>query len=140
MGSDIVLATSNDGATWTSPRRLPGLGFDRFVPALAADPSRPGRLGLVYYWRASGTCSGATCRIGAAYTRSDDGGATWRTSQRLNTRLLQSTWLATTDGGAFLGDYIGAAFAAGAFVPVFALAQPPTRGTKHEAMYSARLP
>ena len=139
LGSDIVLVTSTDGVTWTSPRRVPGLGLDRFVPALAADPSRPGRLGLVYYWRASGTCGTAAC-VGAAYTRSDDGGTTWRASQRLNTRLLQSTWLAATIEGAFVGDYIGATFARSAFVPVFALAQPPTRGTKREAMFSARLP
>jgi hypothetical protein len=31
-------------------------------------------------------------------------------------------------------------FSDGAFVPIFALAQPPTRGLKHEAMFSARLP
>ena len=140
LGSDIVLASSTDGLAWTGPTRIPGVGVDRFIPALAADPSQPGRLGLVYYWQPNRSCSSSTCRMAVSYTRSDDGGATWRASQRLNSRLLPYRWLAVTTGGAFVGDYVGAAFAGGAFVPVFALAQPNTGSVRHEAMYSARLP
>jgi hypothetical protein len=139
-GTDVVLTTSDDALTWTAPRTVRGIGSDRFIPAIAADPSMAGRLGLLFYYLASSGCVAADCRIGSAFTRSSDGGATWSAPQRLATRLMPYSWLADTQGGAFFGDYVGAAFAEAAFVPVFTLAQPPTRGTKHEAMFSARLP
>ena len=139
-GTDLALATSGDGLTWTAPRPIRGIGFDRFIPGLGAHPTAPGRLGLLFFFRPTVSCSPATCRIGVAYTRSDDGGATWRAPQRLDSRPMAYAWLADTTGGAFFGDYAGGVFSEDAFVPIFALAQPPTRGVKHEAMFSARLP
>jgi BNR repeat-like domain len=141
-GTDIVLSTSSDGLAWTQPRTIRGIGFDRFIPGIGADPTTPGKLGLLFFFRPTGNCSAEndTCRIGVAYTRSDDGGATWRAPQRLDARPMAYSWLADTTGGAFFGDYAGGVFSDGAFVPIFALAQPPTRGVKHEAMFSARLP
>jgi hypothetical protein len=138
-GTDIVLSTSDDGVHWTNAQRVPGTGFDRFIPGFAADPATPGRLGLLFYWRRNGACDPSKCLLGVSYERSDDGGATWSAPQRLNARLLRYGWLAETDGGAFFGDYAGGAFADGAFVPVFALAEPPTGSTKHEAMFATRL-
>jgi hypothetical protein len=135
--TDIVLTTSEDSVTWTAPGVVRGIGFDRFIPAIAADPSAPGRLGLLFYYRTS-NCAPANCRIGAAYTLSSDRGATWSAPQRLATRPMAYAWLADTQAGSFFGDYVGAAFAEGAFVPVFTLAQPPARGTRHEAMFSSR--
>jgi hypothetical protein len=141
-GTDIVLSTSSDGLAWTQPRVIRGIGFDRFIPGIGADPTTPGKLGLLFFFRPTQNCSADndTCRIGVAYTRSDDGGATWRAPQRLDARPMAYSWLADTTGGAFFGDYAGGVFSDGAFVPIFALAQPPTRGVKHEAMFSARLP
>ena len=139
-GTDIVLASSADGLAWTQPRVVRGVGFDRFIPGIGADPTTPGRLGLLFFIRPTVSCSPDTCRIGVAYTRSDDAGATWRAPQRLDSRPMAYGWLADTTGGAFFGDYAGGVFSDRAFVPIFALAQPPTRGVKHEAMFSARLP
>jgi hypothetical protein len=139
-GTDIVLSTSNDGLVWTQPRAIRGIGFDRFIPGVGADPTTPGRLGLLFFFRPTVSCSPDTCRIGVAYTRSDDGGASWLVPQRLDARPMAYGWLASTIGGAFFGDYAGGVFSNGAFVPIFPLAQPPTRGVKHEAMFSARLP
>ncbi len=138
-GTDILLTTSDDALTWSEPRTVRGIGSDRFIPAIATDPSTAGRLGLLFYYLAPSGCAPTDCRIGSAFTRSSDSGATWSAPQRLATRLMPYSWLADTQGGAFFGDYVGAAFAEDAFVPVFTLAQPPTRGTKHEAMFSARL-
>jgi hypothetical protein len=141
-GTDIALSTSTDGLAWSQSRAIRGIGFDRFIPAIGADPTTPGKLGLLFFYRPTLNCSSDndTCRIGVAYTRSDDGGATWRAPQRLDARPMAYSWLANTTGGAFLGDYAGGVFSDGAFVPIFALAQPPARGLKHEAMFSARLP
>ncbi len=136
---DILLSSSTDGLVWSTAARVTVTG-DSFVPGLAADPRAPGHLGLVTYGQPE-TCGGATtCRIGVTYTTSRDGGLTWKQPQRLDARPLGYSWLATTTSGRFLGDYVGAAFAAGRFVPVYVLAQPPTRGTFHEYMMSASLP
>ena len=59
-GDTVVLTTSTDGSTWTPRTRVPGTGFDSFVPGIAVDPNVPGR---------DQVCAGdATDRAGA-----DDG-------------------------------------------------------------------
>jgi hypothetical protein len=138
-GNTIVLSSSADGTTWSPPARVPGTGFDSLIPALAADPAVPGRLGLVTYVRTSGSCDAATCAIGVSFTRSRNGGGTWTTPRRLDTVPSRYAWLASTEGGQFLGDYIGAAFASGRFVPVFAFASPPAGARLRESMLSASI-
>jgi BNR/Asp-box repeat len=134
-GNDIVLSSSTDGVTWTMPQRIPGTGLESVVPGIAADPNAPGRLGLVTYVRTSAD------QIGVAITRSRDGGATWTKPQRLDARTPQFSWLAETDSGLFAGDYVGATFSAGRFVPVFVLAEPPPgNGRLNEFMMAASLP
>jgi hypothetical protein len=138
-GNTVVLTTSTDGTTWTTPARVPGTGFDSFVPGIAADPAVPGRLAVVTYVRTSTGCALATCAYGVAVTRSVDGGATWGTPQRLDAVAPRYSWLANA-GAQFVGDYVGAAFAAGRFVPVFALAQRPAAGGAfRESMFAASL-
>jgi hypothetical protein len=140
-GNTIVLSTSTDGSTWSTPTRVPGTGFDSFVPAIAADPATPGRLALVTYVRASAGCSASTCAVGVAMTTSRDSGATWTKPRRLDPVPARYAWLASTTQGQFLGDYVGAAFAAGRFVPVFAFASAPiARGRLREYVMAASLP
>jgi hypothetical protein len=131
---DIVVMSSTDGVAWTEPARIPVTTLDGFVPDIAADPATPGRLGLVTYVL---TAAG---RIGVLTTTSRDGGKTWTKVQRLDALSPLPTWLANTVTGRFLGDYVGATFAAGRFVPVFALAQPPVQGSLREYMMAASLP
>jgi hypothetical protein len=139
-GNSIVLTSSLDGSTWTDPTRVPGTGFDSFVPALAADPRAAGRLGLVTYVRTSNSCNPFTCSIGVSVTRSRDGGGTWTKPQRLDAVPARYPWLAPTDEGQFVGDYTGATFAAGRLVPVYALASPPLGSTRlREFMLAASL-
>ncbi|MHB8641722.1 MAG: sialidase family protein [Gaiellaceae bacterium] len=140
IGDDIVLSSSVDGVAWTTLSRLPGAGFDSFVPGIAADPSTPGRLSFVTYVRTASTCAAALCAFGVAVSSSHDGGATWSKAERLDALSPRYTWLASTDGGFFVGDYVGATFSNGRFVPVFALAEAPSGTTKHEAMFAASLP
>ena len=139
-GNTIVLSTSTDGVTWTAPKPLPGAGFDSFVPGLAADPAKTGRISLVTYVRNSDTCAVTTCTFGVAVTSSRDGGAHWTKPQRLDAVAPRYVWTAGA-GGHFVGDYVGATFAGGRFVPVFALASKPSaRGQLREYMLAASLP
>ena len=139
-GNTIVLTTSTDGSTWTGLRHVPGTGFDSFVPGLAADPSTPGRLSIVTYVRNSIACSAATCSIGAAVTGTRDGGATWSKPQRLDAVSPRTAWLAKAERQ-FVGDYVGATYAGGRFVPVFALASKPLAGGRlREYMMAASIP
>jgi hypothetical protein len=79
-------------------------------------------------------------RIGVSTTTSRDGGRTWAKAQRLDALSPLPTWLANSNRGRFLGDYVGATFAGGRFVPVFALAQPPVRQNLREYMMATSLP
>jgi hypothetical protein len=138
-GNTIVLSTSTDGATWTTPTRVAGTGFDSMLPGIAADPAKTGRLSLVAYVRTSGSCAAAKCTLGVSVTSSSDGGAHWTKARRLDATAARYTWLASA-GGRFVGDYVGATFAGGRFVPVFALASKPVGGRLREYVLAASLP
>ena len=137
-GNTIVLSTSTDGVTWTTPTRVPGTGFDSMLPGIAADPAKTGRISIVAYVRSSGSCVVAKCALGVSVTSSSDGGVHWLKAQRLDATAARYTWLAAA-GGHFVGDYVGATFAGGRFVPVFALASKPVNGRLREYMLAASL-
>jgi hypothetical protein len=89
--------------------------------------------------RTSNACSASTCSVGAYSVRSADGGTSWTKPQRLDGKASRYSWLANA-GGHFLGDYIGATYAGGRFVPVFALASAPLKnGGLREYMLSASI-
>jgi len=140
-GNTIVLSTSTDGVRWSAPTRVPGTGFDSFVPGIAADPATAGRIAVVTYVRnSSSACAVTKCTFGVSVTSSSDGGAHWTRPQRLDGVAPRYTWTAVA-GGHFVGDYVGATFAGGRFVPAFALASKPSaRGQLREYMLAASLP
>jgi hypothetical protein len=139
-GNTVVLTTSVDGSTWTPLQRVPGTGFDSFVPGIAADPNVPGRVSVVTYVRKSNSCGAATCSYGVAVTSSRSGGAKWTKPQRLDAVSPRYTWIANA-GGQFVGDYVGATFVGGRFVPVFALASAPLKnGHLREYMMATSIP
>jgi hypothetical protein len=129
-GNDVVMSTSADGAVWSPPVRV--VSLDSFAPDIAADRAIPGRLALVTYVR-------DRAMLGVAVTSSRNGGLSWSRPQRLDARPMRPAWLAESSGR-FVGDYVGSAFSGGRFVAVFPLAEPPTRGLLHEAMFAASLP
>jgi hypothetical protein len=133
-GNDLLLSSSTDGAAWTAPTRLPRVGFDSFVPGIAAHPTVAGRLAVVTYLRTA-ACSLSTCRFGVALMRSASGGARWSV-QRLDAEPMRPEWLADSNLGSFLGDYVGIAYTATAAVPTFPLATRPTGRTLNEAMFA----
>jgi BNR repeat-like domain len=139
LRNDLVLSTSTDGLSWSPPARIPltepTSQLSAFIPGLAADPTRPGHLGLVYAYYPSGSSV-----LGIAFIQSRDGGRTWAGRQRLDAQPMQVTWLPEADGGRMAGDYFSVSFAGSRVVPVFALATSPLRGRSREAIFAASLP
>jgi hypothetical protein len=135
--TDLVLSTSTDGMTWTAPTRITS-GTEAFIPGLAADPSHPGGLAVVYahYY---GTCRAAPCSIGMSIVQSRNGGKTWSKPQRLDAQPLSTNWLARSEGGRMVGDYFSTSFAGSRVVPVFALATSPLKGAFRQGMFAASL-
>ena len=135
--TDLMLARSADGVTWTGPTRIPTgpvrLDAHDVIPGLAADPQRGGRLALAYYRLQPGG------GIDAFFVRSANSGASWTAPRRLNTETMTRGWIAQTTLGPMLGDYISTSFAAGTPVAVLALASRPG-GRLDEAIYGVRLP
>ena len=124
----VVVASSADGLTWSAPRRITNGGGKFVVPGIAADP-RTNALAVVAVVVLPGR------RLGAVLTVSRNG-VRWQPPRRLDAVTMQQTWLARTEGGAFLGDYLSASWAEGrpfGFVP---LALRPTRGRLQLSLYA----
>jgi hypothetical protein len=140
--NDIVLSTSTDGLSWSPPTRvaLAPVSSDSsfFIPGVAADPARPGRLGLVYAYFHANSCRSNACLLGVGFGQSPDGGRTW-TTQRLDTQPVSTNWLPRTALGRMVGDYFSTSYAGDRVVPVFALAAPPVGGRLREAIFAASL-
>jgi BNR repeat-like domain len=135
--NDLVLSTSTDGMTWSAPMRVTS-GADAFIPGLAADPSHPGHLAVVYahYY---GTCSKAPCLLGISLVQSLDGGKTWSTPQRLDAQPFSTNWIPRSEGGRMVGDYFSTSYAGSRVVPVFALATSMLNGRFREAIFATSL-
>ena len=122
-------------------RACPGTGFDSFVPGIAADPSVPGRISIVTYVRNSsvvqrGDVLRSASRWSARATEARRG-----RSRDGSTRSRRATRGSPTRAAQFVGDYVGATYAGGRFVPVFALASRPlASGTLREYMMAASMP
>jgi hypothetical protein len=141
--NDLVMSTSDDGVSWTTPVRIPidpvTSGVDHFIPGLGVDPATSGNsahLALSYYYYPKGNCAAAACELRAAIITSTDGGATWSVPQDL-TGPMKLAWIPQTTQGSMVGDYMATTFdAAGKAHPVFAVASAPTRGKLDVAMAS----
>jgi hypothetical protein len=143
--NDIVMSTSTDGMAWTQPVRIPidaaTSGADHFIPGIAVDRSTSGstaRLALAYYYYPVAACNASTCDLTVGFVSSTDGGTTW-TQPRMVAGPFRLAWIAQTDQGPMVGDYISTSFAGGPLAfGVFAIAKPPVNGVFNERAASAR--
>jgi hypothetical protein len=141
--NDIVMTTSADGVTWSAVTRIPlhstGSTFDHFIPGVAVDKSTSGasaRLALAYYYYPNASCTASTCQLDAGLVSSADGGQTWTTPVQV-AGPLRTAWLANTNQGPMVGDYISTSFASGRARPVFASATAPNGGVFAEGMFTS---
>ena len=138
--NDIVMSTSADGITWTSPVRINmdavTSTVDRFIPGIAVDRTTSGssaRLALTYYFYPSAKCSSSTCQLSVGFVSSQDGGATWSAVTTLAGPMTLS-WIADTSQGRMVGDYISTSFVGSVAFPVFVVATAPSGGVFAERM------
>jgi hypothetical protein len=138
--NDIVMSTSSDGTHWSSVTRVPidkiSSTVDHFIPGIAVDPATKGsgaHLGLTYYYYPNADCATAACLLYVGYVGSKNGGATWSAPTRL-TGAMSLAWLAATNQGPMVGDYISSSFVGGVVHAAFAVAGKPVGGSFREAM------
>jgi len=143
--NDIVMTTTTDGIHWTPVQRVPadpiGSGVDHFIPGIAVDRSTSGgnaHIGLTFYFYPVANCSPSTCQLELGYVSSTNGGQTWSAKMTLTPKPMKVTWLANTNQGYMVGDYISTSILGGRAFPVVAAALPPRNGVFNEAMYTAK--
>lgn len=141
--NDIVMTTSTDGLSWSPVVRIPlhatGSSFDHFIPGIGVDRSTSGagaHLALAYYYYPNANCTTSTCQLDLGVASSADGGQTWTSPIQL-AGPLRTPWLANTNQGYMVGDYISTSFASGGARPVFASATAPSGGVFAEGIFSA---
>jgi hypothetical protein len=128
--NDIVMTSSADGISWSAVTRIPidltTSGVDHFIPGIAVDRGTFGsntHLALGYYYYPVSSCTVNTCQLTVGVVSSLDGGATWTPPTRVAGPMTLS-WIANTDQGRMVGDYISTSFTGdGKAHPVFSLAK-----------------
>jgi len=140
--NDIVMSRSTDGRAWSPVVRVPidatSSTVDHFIPGLAVDSTTSGvsaHLGLTYYYYPEANCAASTCALDVGFVSSTNGGSNWGSPTQLAGPMSLS-WLADTDQGRMVGDYIATSFSGVTAHPVFALASAPTGGVLDEATYT----
>jgi len=140
--NDIVMSTSTDGRNWSSVSRIPidpvSSTVDHFIPGIAVDRATSGstaHLGLTFYYYPVSNCSSSTCKLGVGFISSHDGGKTWANGTILGAGI-KTPWLAVTNQGYMVGDYMSTSFVNGKAYGAFAGATPPNGSTLHENMYT----
>jgi hypothetical protein len=143
--NDLVLSTSGDGTTWTTPARIPidptTSTVDHFIPGLAVDPATSGstaHLTLTYYYYPFSNC-GAVCEMAVGFVSSPDGGQSWSAPTQLGNGM-STAWLPNTFSGLMVADYLSTSYVNGKPFGVFAVAQAPSGSGLNEAMYTTTNP
>lgn len=144
--NDIVMSSSTNGTTWSSLTRIPidaqGSGVDHFIPGLAVNTATSGstaHMALTYYYYPQSNCSFSTCKLDVGFVSSSNAGSTWTTSTQL-AGPMQLAWLANTNQGSMVGDYISTSFLGNNAINAFAVGHPLSGSTLHENLYSTHLP
>lgn len=138
--NDIVTSTSSDGTHWSAVARVPidpiSSTVDHFIPGIAVDTATKGtgaHIGLTYYYYPNTNCASSACRLFVGYVGSTNGGKTWSAPMRL-THAMDLSWLANTNQGVMVGDYISTSFVGGVVHAAFAVADKPVAGSFRESI------
>src|SRR5206468_1976835 len=122
---------SRSASSPTTPSR--GISAPRRFPL-----RRSTRLALGYFYYPVAACDSSTCDLTVGFVSSTGGGVTWAQARKV-AGPFKLAWIAQTDQGPMVGDYISTSFAGGPLAfPVFAIAKPPTSGVFDERAASAR--
>jgi hypothetical protein len=143
--NDLVMSTTADGTSWTTPVRIPidatSSTVDHFIPGLGIDPNTSGpsaHLALTYYYYPVANCAATTCALYAGFISSLDGGQTWSNPTPLAGPMSLS-WLPSTFSGRMVADYIATSFAQnGQAYGFFAVAKAKSGSTFDQAIYTTQ--
>lgn len=142
--NDLVYSTSTDGVNWSPVTRIPiddtSSTVDHLIPGIGIDPATSGasaHVGLHYYYYSQSDCTVSTCQLFVGYISSANGGSTWNTPSALTGPMMLS-WLANSQNGLMVGDYIATAFTNGVPHGVFAVASPLAGASFREAIYTGQ--
>jgi hypothetical protein len=135
---DIVYSTSSDGQAWSAVKRVPidkvTSPVDHFVPGIAVDTATSGahaHVAVAYYFFPQGNCISSTCKLMAGFISSANGGSTWTRPKTL-AGPIALPWLALTNQGYMVGDYISTSYVGGKARPGIENATAPTNSLLHE--------
>jgi hypothetical protein len=140
-----VFTASGDGVAWGPVTRIPidpvGSGVDHFIPGFTIQPqgtirSTTPRLALGYYYYPVSNCGGA-CQLNVGFVFSANGGGAWSAPAHL-AGPMQLSWLANTNQGRMVGDYMGTAYSGNNAFPVYADATAPVGSLFKEAMFTTQ--
>lgn len=139
------MSTSHDGMTWTPVQRIPidavGSGIDHFTAGIAVDRNTAGaqaHLALAFYYFRNTNCTNATCQLDVGYVSSVNGGKRWSRNMQL-AGPMRLSWLANTNQGYMIGDYIATSIVNGRAFPAIPVAFAPQGTTLQEAIYTLGL-
>ncbi|HLZ41625.1 MAG TPA: sialidase family protein [Candidatus Sulfotelmatobacter sp.] len=142
--NDIVMSTSTNGTTWTTPARIPidavTSTIDHFTPGFAILRGTSGstaRLALTYNFFPKSNC-GSSCSLGVGFIESTNGGTTWTAAHTL-AKGINPNWLPSTTSGQMVGDYMTVSFPALKAHGVFATATAPVGSALNEPMDTNQL-
>jgi hypothetical protein len=105
-------------------------------------------LALAYYYYPNSACTASSRQLDYGFVSSANGGSTWRTPTQLSRASgsafglgsMRLGWLPTTTQGVMVADYISTSFDSSDLeIPALAVAQPPSGGLLHQAMYSTAI-
>jgi hypothetical protein len=142
--NDLVYSNSLDGVNWSPVTRIPidetASTVDHFIPGMGIDPTTSGtsaHIGLHYYYYPQSACTESTCQLFVGYISSANGGSTWNAPMAL-TGAMQLSWLANSQNGLMVGDYVATAFTNGIPHGVFAVAEAQSGAAFNQATYTAQ--
>ena len=143
--NDLVYSTSTDGVNWSAVTRVPidavSSTADYFIPGIGIDPATSGasaHVGITYYYYPQTNCAFASCQLFVGFIGSANGGTTWDAPVALTSGPMELSWLANSDLGPMVGDYIATAFSNGIPFGVFAVSRANSGTTFDEAMYTGQ--
>ncbi len=145
--NDLVMSTSINGTTWTTPARIPidplNSTVDHFIPGLAVNRRTSGKtakLASTYYYYPQADCDDSTCEIHVGFTASADGGKTWTAGKDLGAGPMKISWLPASQNGPMLADYLSSSYVNGKAFGVFMVAKVPSGGLFNQAAYTTKNP
>ena len=129
----MVVATSQDGRTWTGPTRVTS-GRNAFLPAIGIHPTT-GRVALLYHVVRPGG-------IDVELIESRPGTSVPPTGffppRRLSAQTMRPGWLPNSASGRMLADYVSVHYAGDRPLAVWVLASEPVGASLRQAVYATR--